>query len=268
MKTIISLFTRFIPRRYLQLISHFILRIVSIFYVGDKKECTVCERKFRKFLPYGRIVKRENALCPSCLSLERHRLIWLFLKTRTDFFTAELKVLHVAPEYCFIKRFKALKNLDYTTGDIESPLADVKMDIREIPFGDNTFDVVICNHTLEHVVEDLQSMKEFHRVLKPGGRMMISDLVLTKELPAHIRESVEAYVGGLAGAMMRDDYIGCIEDAGFEDVRVMGETSFSFSSLLNEPAAKAIIDEAKISEEEARETEGAVVSIKIEGRKR
>ena len=169
MKTLISLFTRFVPRRYMQLIAHFVLRIVAVFYIGNKKECTVCGRKFRKFLPYGRIVKRENALCPACLSLERHRLIWLFLKTRTDFFSAELKVLHVAPEYCFIKRFKALKNLDYTTGDIESPLADVKMDIREIPFGDNTFDVVICNHTLEHVVEDLQSLKEFYRVLKPGG---------------------------------------------------------------------------------------------------
>jgi SAM-dependent methyltransferase len=169
MKTLISLLTRFVPRRYMQLIAHFFLRMISVFYRGNKKECTVCEHKFRKLLPYGRIVKRENALCPSCLSLERHRLIWLFLKTKTDFFTSDLKVLHVAPEYCFIKRFKALKNLDYTTGDIESPLADVKMDIRDIPFGDNTFDVIICNHTLEHVVEDLQSMKEFHRVLKPNG---------------------------------------------------------------------------------------------------
>ena len=169
MKTIISLLTRFIPRRYLQQISHFILRSISVFYAGNKKECPVCGRKFRKLLPYGRIVKRDNALCPSCLSLERHRLMWLFLKTKTDFFSAELKVLHVAPEYCFIKRFKALENLDYTTGDIESPLADVKMDIREIPFGDNSFDVIICNHTLEHVIEDLQAMREFYRVLKPGG---------------------------------------------------------------------------------------------------
>jgi len=169
MKTIISILTRFVPRRYLQVVSHFILRLLSVFYIGNKKECTVCGRKFRKLLPYGRIVKRDNALCPNCLSLERHRQMWLFLKTGTDFFTAELKVLHVAPEYCFIKRFKALPNLDYTTGDIESPLADVKMDIREIPFDDNTFDVVICNHTLEHVKEDLQSMKEFYRVLKPGG---------------------------------------------------------------------------------------------------
>lgn len=169
MKTIISILTRFIPRRYLQVVSHFILRMVSVFYIGNKKECTVCGRRFRKFLPYGRIIKRENALCPNCLSLERHRLIWLFLKTKTNFFSDDLRVLHVAPEYCFIKRFKSLKNLDYTTGDIESPLADVKMDIRDIPFEDDQFDVIICNHTLEHVIEDLLAMKEFYRVLKPGG---------------------------------------------------------------------------------------------------
>lgn len=169
MKTLISFITRFIPRRYMQRIAHLFLRMVAVFYRGNNKECTVCGKTFRRFLPYGRIIRRENALCPSCLSLERHRLIWLFLKTKTDFFSAPLKVLHVAPEYCFISRFKAMKNLEYTTGDIESPLADVKMDIRDIPFADNTFDVAICNHTLEHVVEDLDAMKEFYRVLKPGG---------------------------------------------------------------------------------------------------
>ncbi|HSG67601.1 MAG TPA: class I SAM-dependent methyltransferase [Bacteroidales bacterium] len=169
MKFLISFLTRFIPRPLLQRISHIILRMVSVFYRGNNKECTVCGKTFRKFLPYGRIVKRDNALCPSCLSLERHRMIWLYLKQETDFFTAPLKVLHVAPEYCFIKRFKALQNLDYTTGDLESPLADVKMNIQEIPFGDNTFDVVICNHTLEHVDDDIKAMQELHRVLKTGG---------------------------------------------------------------------------------------------------
>lgn len=180
MKTIISILTRFVPRRYLQRISHIILRMVSVFYTGNKKECPVCGRTYRKLLPYGRVIKRENALCPGCLSLERHRLLWLFLKEKTDFFSAELNVLHVAPEYCFIKRFKALSNLDYTTGDIESPLADVKMDIREIPFGDETFDAVICNHTLEHVDDDLKAMKEFYRVLKPGGWAVLNSPINEK----------------------------------------------------------------------------------------
>ncbi len=169
MKFLISFLTRFVPRPVLQKISHLVLRIVAVFYRGNNKECAVCGKTFRKFLPYGRVIRRDNALCPNCLSLERHRLIWLYLERETDFFSAPMKVLHVAPEYCFIKRFKALKNLEYTTGDLESPLADVKMDILDIPFSDSTFDVVICNHTLEHVHDDMKAMREFYRVLKPGG---------------------------------------------------------------------------------------------------
>ena len=78
-------------------------------------------------------------------------------------------MLHVAPELCYIKRFEELKNLDYVTADIESPLAKVKMDIHEIPFEENTFDVVFCNHVLEHVNDDKKAVKEINRVLKPGG---------------------------------------------------------------------------------------------------
>lgn len=78
-------------------------------------------------------------------------------------------MLHIAPELCFIDRFESLKNLDYITGDIESPLAKVKMDIHEIPFEDDTFDVIFCNHVLEHVDDDIKAMQEMRRVLKPGG---------------------------------------------------------------------------------------------------
>lgn len=138
--------------------------------MGNKVECSVCGKSYRKFLPYGRgPSSRKNALCPNCLSLERHRLIWLFLQEKTDFFTKPHKFLHVAPELCFIKRFEKMENLDYITGDIESPLAKVKMDVHDIPFDDNTFDVVFCNHVLEHVTDDKKVMREFLRVLKPGG---------------------------------------------------------------------------------------------------
>ncbi len=169
MKKIISFFLRKVPRKYLQLFSHIGLRILAVFYAGSKVQCTVCENKFRKFLPYGYVVSRENALCPKCLALERHRLMWVYLKRETDFFTAPLKVLHVAPELCFIKRFENSGNLDYITGDLESPLAKVKMDVHEIPFDDNTFDVLFCNHVLEHVEDDIAVMKEIRRVMKPGG---------------------------------------------------------------------------------------------------
>jgi SAM-dependent methyltransferase len=135
---------------------------------GDNVECPVCQNHYSKFLPYGRIA-RANALCPNCLALERHRLMWLYLQERTDFFTEKLKVLHIAPEHCFIDRFEVLPNLEYITGDIESPLAKVKMDVHKIPFPDNTFDVVFCNHVLEHVEDDLKACAEFNRVLKPNG---------------------------------------------------------------------------------------------------
>jgi SAM-dependent methyltransferase len=174
MKSIISLVLRFIPRPYLQLTGHWVARMLGLFYSGNKVECPVCESKYQKFLPYGRNTSsRENALCPSCLSLERHRLMGLYLKRKTNFFTAKLKVLHVAPEYCFIDRFEQMKNLDYITADIESPLAKVKMDIHQIPFPDNTFDVAFCNHVMEHVDDYILAMSELHRVLKPGGWALI-----------------------------------------------------------------------------------------------
>ncbi|GHE64709.1 SAM-dependent methyltransferase [Roseivirga thermotolerans] len=140
---------------------------------GNNVECPICEIKYRKFLPYGRLNPRPNALCPDSLSLERHRLMWLYLKERTSFFNAPHKLLHIAPELCFIDRFKSMENLEYTTADLESPLADVKMDVHDIPFEDNTFDVVFCNHVMEHVEDDIKAMSEIHRVLKKGGWAII-----------------------------------------------------------------------------------------------
>ncbi len=173
MKNIISFSIRKIPRRYLQLFSHFILRALGIFYAGNKVECPVCGNTYRNFFPYGRNPVRENALCFHCLSLERHRLLWLYLKDKTNFFTDPLKVLHIAPELCYIRRFESQDNLDYITADLESPLAKVKMDVHAIPFADNEFDVAICNHVMEHVNDDILAMKEILRVLKPGGWAII-----------------------------------------------------------------------------------------------
>ena len=144
------------------------MKLASLFNQGNDVTCPVCESHYKKFLPYGRVA-RENALCPNCLALERHRLMWLFLKEKTNFFSSSLKVLHVAPEHCFIDRFEKLSNLDYITADIESPLAKIKMDVHQIPFPADTFDVIFCNHVLEHVEDDLLACSEFNRVLKPGG---------------------------------------------------------------------------------------------------
>ncbi len=168
MRKFIRFLVRNIPRTWLIRFSGIFSFIISFFYKGNKVECPICESKFRKFLPYGN-KGADNRLCPKCLSLERHRLLWLYFKNKTDFFTASLNVLHVAPEQSFRHRFKKLKNLRYTTGDIESPLADVKMDIKQIPFEENTFDVFICNHVLEHIDDEPKALNEIIRVLKPKG---------------------------------------------------------------------------------------------------
>jgi hypothetical protein len=169
MKKVISWLIRYVPRKYLQLVSVFGLKVMSLLYRGSNVTCPICNGSFRRFLPYGRITPRENALCPNCLSLERHRLIWLYLKDKTDFFKEKRHVLHIAPEACFIPRFEKIHGDNYITADIESPLAKVKMDIHNIPFDQNSFDVVLCNHVLEHVTDDIRAINEIHRVLKPGG---------------------------------------------------------------------------------------------------
>jgi len=173
LKKLISFLIRFVPRPLLQRISGTGLRLAGWWLKGEGSECGVCGNHYRKFLPYGRLNARENALCPGCLSLERHRLTWFWLKERTDFFTTPKSVLHIAPENCFIGPFRAQHGKGYITADIESPLADVRMDIMHMPFQDQTFDVVFCSHVLEHVKDDIRAMQEIRRVLKPGGWAML-----------------------------------------------------------------------------------------------
>lgn len=177
MKQIISFVLRKIPRKYIQYVSHYVLKVIAIFYYGNNVQCPIDGRTYRKFLPYGRLQSRPNALCPSSLSLERHRLMWLYLKEKTNFFTAPIKLLHIAPELCFMKIFDGMENIEYITADIESPLAKVKMDVHDIPFEEGTFDVVFCNHVMEHVDDDIKAMGEIRRVLKPGGWAIIQSPV-------------------------------------------------------------------------------------------
>jgi len=136
---------------------------------GNKYTDPIDGKKFKSFLPYGYESPRENVLSPSTLSLERHRLFWLYLKNETDFFTAPLKVLHFAPEQVFYKYFRKLDNLDYVTTDLNSPLADIKADICNLPFENDSFDVIFCNHVLEHIPDDTKAMQELYRILRKGG---------------------------------------------------------------------------------------------------
>jgi SAM-dependent methyltransferase len=160
-----------VPRPWLIKASYLVRPIIELSLKGDKFTDPIDGKSFRKFLPYGYGKQRENALSPSTLSLERHRLMWLFLRDETDFFTSKekLKTLHIAPEQCFLNIFRKQENLEYITSDLESPIADVKADICDLPFDDNSFDVVFCNHVLEHIIDDTKAMQELYRVLKKGG---------------------------------------------------------------------------------------------------
>ena len=130
--------------------SYWVRPLLVLYLRGKKYEDPIDGKTFRKFLPYGYGSPRANVLSPSTLSLERHRLLWLYLTRETDFFSKPLKVLHVAPEQAFYKRFKKQKNLTYITTDLYSPLADVKADLCALPFEDDSFEV----HTdlLDHTI--------------------------------------------------------------------------------------------------------------------
>jgi SAM-dependent methyltransferase len=170
MKKLYKFLLNKLPRPLLIRLSYIFKFFAPLIYKGDKYECPVCEKSYKKFLSYGSsVAHREGVLCPGDLTLERHRLMWLYLKKRSPFFTDQLSVLHVAPEQCFYKKFRAQKNIDYLTGDLVSPLADIHFDLHEVPLEDNRFDVVFCNHVMEHVDNPLQCMKELNRVMKPGG---------------------------------------------------------------------------------------------------
>lgn len=169
MKIVFKIILNLIPRPLLIRLSYLIRPVLAFFLKGNNYTDPIDGKSFKTFLPYGYGKQRNNVLSPSTLSLERHRLLWLYLKNETDFFTASKKVLHFAPEQAFYQRFKAMQNLDYTTTDLNSPLADVKADICNLPFDDNSFDIILCNHVLEHIPDDTKAMQELYRVMKVGG---------------------------------------------------------------------------------------------------
>lgn len=173
MKKLFKLILNTIPRPLLIRLSYVARPILAFYLRGNTYTDPIDGKSFSKFLPYGYGKQRDNVLSPSTLSLERHRLLWLYLQNKTDFFQTPSKVLHFAPEQAFYKRFRKLSHLDYTTTDLLSPLADVKADICNLPFDDNTYDTILCNHVLEHIPDDTKAMQELYRVLKPNGMAIL-----------------------------------------------------------------------------------------------
>jgi len=146
------------------------------------------------------------------------------------------------------------ENMEFRLGEIEN-----------LPVADNSVDVVISNCVINLAPDKEKVFKEAYRVLKAGGRLMISDVVLLKELPEFIKNSIEAYIGCVSGAILRHEYIGAIEAAGFQEVRVMDEAPFPIECITNDPTAKAIIENLNILPETLQEVAGSVVSLRVSG---
>jgi len=141
----------------------------GLVYAGEGRVCPVCGRSSRRFKP-SPIDRREDAQCVYCGALERHRLVWLFIQKKTNLFDGKPKtMLHVAPESCFEPRFRKHLGDNYLTADLFNRRAMVRMDVADIQYADQSFDIIACSHVLEHVQDDRRAMREFFRVLKNDG---------------------------------------------------------------------------------------------------
>lgn len=161
-----------LPRPLLQRLAGWLVPLVGLFYKGRGVVCPICGSHYRKFLPYGYVTSRANALCPHCLSLERHRLLWLYLTRETDLTERLPNLLHIAPEVCLMRHLKPLYRgveSHYLTADLESPLADLHFDVEQIPLAEGSVEVILCNHLLEHVADDHRALQELYRIMRPGG---------------------------------------------------------------------------------------------------
>jgi len=168
---------KMMPKFLLNQYRNYRLKMKLKIYQGDNVICPICNSKFKEFGPFG-LVPRKNAMCYKCGSLERHRLLWMFFNEKTDLFKSNQKIrlLHFAPEKMFYDIFSTNKNIEYYPCDLfpenyayEGNVKIKKADITDIPFEENYFDVIICNHVLEHIPDDALAMSELYRVLKKKG---------------------------------------------------------------------------------------------------
>jgi SAM-dependent methyltransferase len=195
--------------------------VTPIAYHGTGRYCPVCEKDSSRFASYGAI-RRDDALCVRCNSLERHRLLWLYINRKTDLFDGKSKkVLHVAPEACLEEKFRQRLGDGYITADLFNPRAMVKMDIMDIRYPNESFDVIYCSHVLEHVADDRKAISEFHRVLKRDGwAILLVPVVAEKtfEDPSIVDpdERVKAYGQEDHVRAYGPDYADRLREAGFK----------------------------------------------------
>jgi SAM-dependent methyltransferase len=203
-------------------------------YLGLNYECPLCGSHLRSMSPSGYKVPvldelkvvgagYRRATCPVCHSMDRERLIYLYLRERTALFREPTRLLHVAPESSLRAKIVKARSIKYVTADISLAAVDVRFDIRDIPFGDDSFDAIICSHVLEHVIEDIQAMRELQRVLKTGGWAipqvpMSTVLATTLEDAAVVTESDRERIFGQADhvRIYGRDYRARLEGVGFQ----------------------------------------------------
>jgi SAM-dependent methyltransferase len=177
-----SFLQKYIPHALWKTLTH---AYMNIKLMGSTYTCPLCGRSYRKFYAAGfdfPVLReldvvgggfRENVRCPGCNSGDRERLFFLYMRDVLKVETAKLTILQVAPEESVQKVLKSLKNISHESVDLDSPRADKKMDVQNLLYASETFDIVICNHVLEHIIDDLRAMRELHRVLKKGGTAIL-----------------------------------------------------------------------------------------------
>ncbi|OGV60065.1 MAG: methyltransferase type 11 [Lentisphaerae bacterium RIFOXYA12_FULL_48_11] len=212
---------RLLPEYVRKSIRSSISLIYSTNRYGKGRWCPVCGRDSRKFGKFG-IVPREDAMCIHCGALERHRLVWLFFQQMTNLFDGTPKImLHIAPEPCFEPRLREKLRQGYITADLMNSHAMVKMDITNILYPDNYFDIIYCSHVLEHVQDDKKAMREFYRVLKQNGWAILLVPITAKatfEDPSIHDPSERQKLFGQEDHVRRygADYIERLHEAGFK----------------------------------------------------
>ena len=223
-----SVLKKYIPFTIGQKLRGFWQKFQSILLSGSNYYCPYCKNSFRKFLPGGSdlpvIIEneiigaglRENCVCPRCYSTDRDRLLYLYLHQKTNIFKEKTRILHIAPSGSLAALLSSKKNIDYHTGikhhegfyySKETQI----LDITAIPHNDNDFDVIICNHVLEHVIEDRKAMSEIFRVLKPGG-WAILQVPISKTLEKTFEDN------NIIDPKEREKYFGQ-----FDHVRIYGQ---------------------------------------------
>jgi SAM-dependent methyltransferase len=163
-----NIITQIVPRKLIFEQEETLRFWYSLFYTGNTFQCNVCEKKLRTFIP----LSNTDFLCPNCGSLKRNRRLWSLLEN--EFLVTNSVILDFSPSRCLYRKMKRIKAINYQSTDLSGDfIADHQFDITNLNLADNSLDLVICYHILEHIVDDIQAIKELFRVMKPGAKALV-----------------------------------------------------------------------------------------------